>query len=88
MRSPLRVLGAARRRVIDIYVESPLVAETRIKDAYEESERGVHDTRDRAHAEMEELCLGRLHTRVELSGVLTHTFDRVKDVSLRRKEGF
>ncbi len=91
MRNPLGVLDTARRKVIDIYVEPGLVAEGRILSAYELSEQRAHDITDRAHVEMNELRLGKLHRRVEasiLSGLIRFDRDRVTDVSSRHKEAF
>jgi len=88
-KSPREVLSAAGRRIIDVYVEPPLAAEARIRDAYEQSEQEAHGARDRAHFEMEELRLGRLHRKVRRSTPLgTCISDRVDDVGARHLEAF
>jgi hypothetical protein len=87
----LEALDSGRRRVFDVHVEDPLVAETRIKDAYELSERKAYGIRNHARAQMQELRLGRLHTRVQydlFSGVIRVERDKVIDVSARHLEAF
>jgi hypothetical protein len=85
----LEALSVARRRIIDVRVESPLAAEARIIGAYEQSDREAYDVRNRARAEMAELRLRRLHTKVEVTVFpIKHTFDKVVDISARHIEAF